>query len=824
MTETDPDAGRTNRLTARLILPGLTLLFLAFWAGLLTLLGRTLDQLLPAALALDPAVLLLWLTLGPMTIHLAQAPFYRPRKPSGPPVFLGLAEPPLVFLPFSGPGRLKTGPAFFAAAGPEDQARILAAAEAHLAHGGRVGRLSLLMADRSPLDLAIRALWRGPWPLAAPAWLLHLLTSPTRQLMRFWGFIVFKAVQAWADPGPMEYLTIYKRRLALDLWRRSRKDPPEADEDGQIRRLARLRADLARIYNDAHYGAQVGEPWPEAGADHAASGRPGEVWLDPRYRGVFSDLPVTLYAPTPEGLYAAGRPEKNLGLFYPPELAPEAEAAAFLAAEGEFLAGLLADQGETGLVWLDGRFRPAWDLAGDLEDLEDRYDRIMKRIFIHHARGRAAHLAAAEALGRGWAEALRDWGALLWLAEHGRRALARAREDLLSARKPGRFFPRPAKTSAFGFFPQSATEKCPADARPELFPVSFPGAAAENFYTVWADIRNRLAGLGRPVPADLDPPAKSNWPGWRSEWLQAWARLDQALAQLRDMALAGLLTAEEQVAGGHGGPAHAAPSAPVTADLPDPPAKPRPSRVYYPSARFKVGPVSSALAALTLALLVWQGRTQGLSQVTIYNGLPAAVTVTANGQAMTLPPFGHRAIRLRPGGEYEFMAVSEGRDLEKFRQRLAPRPAREIYNVAGAAPLMEWWFPRAEAPGGSYESFLGRPRWLVTRATMLFRVPHDDRRALVLSGYGDADPADLLGPFHDPDEQAELARLHARHTPTGDPRFEAWLEFLPPEERGALRRERWPSNPAGTDGATDPLELMVTVEEELTALQNEDPD
>jgi hypothetical protein len=151
---------------------------------------------------------------------------------------------------------------------------------------------------------------------------------------------------------------------------------------------------------------------------------------------------------------------------------------------------------------------------------------------------------------------------------------------------------------------------------------------------------------------------------------------------------------------------------------------------------------------------------------------------------------GHRPIRLRPGQEYEFTAALEGRTLEKFRQRLAPRPATEIYNVARAAPLMEWWFPRAEQPGGGFELFLGRPRWLVTRATVLFEAPSGDRRALVLSGYGDAAPAEMLAPFQDPAERAELARLHARHLPAADPRFRAWLAFLPAEERLALLRER----------------------------------
>jgi hypothetical protein len=155
-------------------------------------------------------------------------------------------ESPLVFLPLAGPGRLEAGPAFFAAAGPGDQDRLLAEAQARLKQS-RAGRLSLLLESRNPLDLALRVMARQPWPLAGPARLLLLLTSPTRQLMRLCGFLFFKADEAWADPGPADTLTIYKRRLAWDLWRRARAlDPPAAGEDetAQVRRLTRLRARL----------------------------------------------------------------------------------------------------------------------------------------------------------------------------------------------------------------------------------------------------------------------------------------------------------------------------------------------------------------------------------------------------------------------------------------------------------------------------------------------------------------------------------------------------------------------------------------------------
>ena len=599
MPEKDPAAGRTSRPAPSLRLILLTLFFLAFWASLLWLMGRTLSQLLPAALALDPAVLLIWLTLGPMTLHLAQSLFYVPPKPSAHPVFLGLRPSPLVFLPLAGPGRLEAGPAFFAAAEPGDRAKIMEEAEARLRYGG--GHLAFLMADRSPLDLILRALRRGPWLFSAPARLIHLLTSPTRQLMRVWGFLFFRAREAWTDPGPAGNLTLYKRRLAWDLWRRSwTMAPPEENETeaDEVRRLSRLRDLLAHIYQNPHYGAKIGEPWPEA--NPLISGEPEKAWLNPRYRGVFSDLPVTLQASSPAELYAPGRPEKNLSLFYPPELAQEAEDLVLLAAEGKFLLSLLADQSEEGLVQLDGRLRLTWDLAAELGELKARYDLSLKRIFTHHARCRAAHLAKAETIGQGWPEALRHWGILLWLAEHGRKALARARENL-EANISKKFLP-----------------------------------AAEIFYAVWADLQDRLNGLGRPTDAELAPPSKSNRPQWKSAWPAAWAGHDRTLAELREEALTGLLAAEDQVASG---PARPAPplsaQTPDTGEIPLPPERPRPARVYYPSTRLKTGPAGAALAALILALLIWQGWDRNLHQVTISKDPPEAVISESPDQAET---------------------------------------------------------------------------------------------------------------------------------------------------------------------------------------------
>jgi len=104
-----------------------------------------------------------------------------------------------------------------------------------------------------------------------------------------------------------------------------------------------------------------------------------------------------------------------------------------------------------------------------------------------------------------------------------------------------------------------------------------------------------------------------------------------------------------------------------------------------------------------------------------------------------------------------------------------------VYNVAGAAPLVQWTaaYGNASAPP---ERMLGAPRWSSTSVGILFA---DAPKSIstkggggtreVLSGLGDAPPAQQLNMLADQAEGLRLATAHARWDPLGSRNVAQWL-------------------------------------------------
>ncbi len=783
--------------------PALAACFLAAWLGLAAVLWGTLARLWPSLVQGDPTSGIAGALLFLLGLHLVQGVWYCPRRPSAPPVFIRerffSAPVVLLFLP-AGRG-VETGPALAAAATAEEREALLAAAEARLAGWTLIPRLTLLLDNRSPLDLGLRALAGAlPRPLTWPVRLFSLILSPSRQFLRLWGFIFFRAWQAWGDPGPVDELTDHKRRVAFDLFRRATElagsggDPPTAVE------LARILAALRRVYHDPEYGQGPGQiaagAWPAPETVVGGEGLYTAPHLNPRYGGVYLDLPAALGGRTVEELFGQSRGESP-DLFYSPELGREVQEAALAATERDRLKFLLAERRDEGILWLDGRPVPTWRVESAIFDLEDRLEQARKRVAAHHRRCRGSHLAVARRAGQGWPEALLGLAGLVHFAEHGRQTLDLARADFYLAvgalRGEGRRFGAGAPTRAGH------------DPGPPQAPAMV--SVAVGLFTVIRDLADRLARLeltpemevrpGTPGPAaSLAPPGALNLKSWLDDWSEAADELSDILEKLRLKALAALLAAEECLDrfSSSGVPLGTAPPAPApAADYPAPFRPPEPpERVYSPAGRLGVGFGRCLLAGLILALLSWQARELGQSRLVIYNGLGRTVTVTVDGRDLTVAPFGHaQGPGLRPGRVVRVLAAAGGRPIEEFSQRTAATPGQEVYNVAGAAPLMEWRNTltpnRDDNVGGR---FLAHPRWLTTRATVLFRTPPPDREALVLSGYGDSAPGEILDALATDQERRDLILLRARWDSPLSSWFRSWQALVPQEDSARVLLQR----------------------------------
>lgn len=735
-------------------------IFLIFWAVLVRLAARTAHDILPAVLAGDPAALAVGLILTPWLFYLAQGLFYLPRRPSGPPLFIGerLFSAPLVFLPFPSRAKMETGPALEVLTTPEERAALLSEAEERLRSFNGAARLSLLLEARSPLDLILTRL-SGRSPVVAwPAALIYLIMGPARQLMRLWGFIFFLIWRAWDDPGPESEALAEKRDAAHDLENRLPEAEPLEPPVEEAVRLRRILAALRRVYHNPAYGGAA-----DAAEDEAAGALYRKPYLAPRYYGLYLDLPLALAAATVAEMYDGGN-EEDPSVFYPPELGAEVERAALLKARRDRLKELAAQAPPDGLVRFGGRLAPSRLLRAEARDCQVELDRLYKRLAAHHRRCRSSHLAAAVRRGAVRPEALRSLAGLIHRAEHERRTLTLAIDAFLSALDPRT--PPAAEASDLGglLSPARALPAVIRDIHGRLSRLALPAEL---------EARDGLAPAVEPPPGGLDPDS------WINVWEPLAVNLFSVLETLRDQALSRLIKMEESLE------AAAAPDeAPVPVfqaeaedDYPALKPEPPPREMSRSTAEaLGAGFGRSAAALAVMALLLWQGQTVGHSRVVVYNGLGLEVTVAAGGRSLRLEPFGHGFFKLPPNRVYEVTAsAADGRPLESFKQRLAPRPAVEVYNIAGAAPLMEWRSP----PGGEAGRFLGRPRWLLTEAEVLFRQPPPGRAGkLVLSGYGDVSPAEMLDSFESRAVRDELIRLHATWDAPDSPWFRDWQALL----------------------------------------------
>ena len=724
--------------------------FAAAWSASVRGLVLTIFRLWPAWTAGDPASMAVICLFGPLALYLAQGLFYLPRREMEPPGFIWarMSLSPLVFLPLPTGVRVETGPALAAVASSEEREILLAEVRARMSYPLTL-RLSLLLESRSPVDVLLdRLITRSFHPLSQLAWLAALALGPARLFMRLWGYFFFLLERARGGPGPVSGVLDDKRGQAFDLLRRERN----LFEGGpDLVRLVSIRLALARVFNNEHYGleSESVSPSPTKALTESESIY-NAPFLAPRYYGAYLDFPATFGAHTPDDLYDEG-PRGSAGAFYPPQLGEEMERAALLAGQLDRLTRMIQGRLEDGLVISDGRVRTTWEVAAEADDLNDSLHKLGRRLAAHHRRCRTSALAAATDIGRGWPETLRSLAALLHLAEHGYRALELAIAEL--------------KTDC---------------SRAVLL------SAATGLFLVVRDVHERLARLELPQalrPDDfsrhetLPEPSEFNIKNWMKEWEPFVNRLLATLDDLRARSLTALLAAEDYVVG----MVEAEPFEPITLDLspiagfiyPHPAPVP-PDRVYSPALRFKVDPGRVILAAMVMGLLAWQSQTLWRSKLTIYNGLGREIVVSVAGRQVKVTPFGRGETNVFPGREYEITALAGRQVVENFTQITSPEPGREVYNVAGAAPLMEWTSPHGE--DGEGVVFLGRPRWLVTRARVLFVDPplKDDEYLLVLSGYGRISPGEMLASFDREEDRDELIRLHARWDNPGSRWFTQW--------------------------------------------------
>jgi Zn-dependent protease with chaperone function len=176
------------------------------------------------------------------------------------------------------------------------------------------------------------------------------------------------------------------------------------------------------------------------------------------------------------------------------------------------------------------------------------------------------------------------------------------------------------------------------------------------------------------------------------------------------------------------------------------------------------------------------GASLGMAKITVINGLAQAMKVRVDETTVEVGPLQHLTFELPGEGRHHVVtSTADGASVEEFDSDAGGTSAHFVYNIAGAAPLVEWtavYGSRGEVP----ERKLGAPRWTTTSADYIFEEPPkqistkgEGGTRTVLMGYADLSPVYQMDLVDGEERQAEIAATHARWD-TGDSQHIAtWL-------------------------------------------------
>lgn len=419
---------------------------------------------------------------------------------------------------------------------------------------------------------------------------------------------------------------------------------------------------------------------------------------------------------------------------------------------------------------------------------QDRDD-ALARIEDHDKKCRTFHNAAARYAGRGWQDYHRSLTKLLHYAEHVESDLKDAHAHLANLT---------TMSLAAGHVNAKKIRRLVASANDlqgamaeidrQSESIVIPAAIAEDLEVEkWREALDKL---------ELPPADEQNIGQWL-DVVDSWViPMGEKLAALRKSALEELLKTERQIARIYREEAEACEAPPRCAEVPPAYAtrtrgseRPKQKRLDWWS-RFTLADGTApailrfAVAFSIVAAVVTAGAMVGSATVVVYNGLAIPVEVAINGATTRVAPNRHRSIDvgMRRSGRIEARA-DDGRMIEWFEVGLERGFANYVYNVASAAPMVEWtatYGNVADRPSNS----LGFPRWRTTGVDHIFTDPPRTIESSgsggtrsVLTAYSELHPQLILQFSGDPDEQQRVILAHAEWDAADSRYIDQWLSM-----------------------------------------------
>jgi hypothetical protein len=589
-----------------------------------------------------------------------------------------------------------------------------------------------------------------------------------------------------------------------------------ADADGLRRRAT------ARLLGEGR--DKPLEPLSDEAALAAVDKRFDRPHLQERYRGAYLGRSIVLHEKLAEQLYAEPPVEsalgETLGKLYPESLAADLRDLRVHQDERSTLEalrdGLLDAPG--GVIRHRGQVIQRRALVSVLAQVTGETEAVQARVEAHDRLCRASHLAVARSLGRGWPEYLSALLRLHHYAAHAEADLEDARGHLANV-----------------FAVVTADGRVSSAERKRLVLASGEVHAA----LTW--IFNNRSKIGLPEPmlqrlveqlgltddsdkpssfAELLPkelslpyPSESNigdFLGVIDSWVNTSLR---AVGSLERLSLELLVETEAQLGRAYleGVDPGAAPEAPAVperyATLSRGQERSRQKRLgwwdrFQTADGFVPSTARLLVAGGILAGVFGFGGRIGHPTLTVLNGLATPVVVEIDQQRLRLEPEQHQELSLERIDHARLSAKTPSGDLIETRDVKLEGSRHYVYNVAGAAALVEWtavYGKAREVP----ERRLGAPIWLTTEASVLFETPprtlstqsgSGTRR--VLSALLEARPARAVKLVETQPERRRMVAAHALFDAAETRNLSGWLQLAAEQDPQLIERRlaRYPGD------------------------------
>lgn len=480
----------------------------------------------------------------------------------------------------------------------------------------------------------------------------------------------------------------------------------------------------------------------------------------------------------------------NLSQLYPESITQDIEQLAQLEKElGQLRAlqtGVLKANGST--INLRGKELKRKELPIAIREVEGDKAALEKKLQLHDKACRSVHLAAAQALGNAWPEYLTGLLAAIHYADHTAANLRDAQGLLSNAVQ---IATATRKVNDAGIQQILNTGNALHSALEKVYAQS-DQVVLDHIVRQRLGVENWTEALGEFKLNSLTRENISSWLDVIDGWVNQAAG---ACSALRSHALEQLLVSEAVIAKNYQQgkqiiPAPAPPAVPLNYDILLPGQERKRQTKLNWWARFQTADGTfPALARFTVAggivaAVLGFGGNVGGTDITIYNGLARTVIVNIAGKDFVVSPFSSTDLQLDANRTLKIATrTTEGAMIESFDEEVKGAFTHFVYNVAAAAPLVEWTSVYGNASPRP-ERMLGAPRWTTTSADVIFTDPPKSvstksggATRAVLTGLGRESASQQVNFLSDKAQQKHVVAMHARWDMSNSAGLIQWLAF-----------------------------------------------